>query len=197
MTEIFRTSFMPAADLTDYRELIGFHDNGTSYTPFEWPLARTVMTKERVRGEEIKIRRGDGTDGHIRMSSAPVQDAEGNIVAAVAIVVDVSEQRSTERALRTTDERFRFVAKATNDVIWDWDIETNALVWNDSVETVFGHKQNRIFPEIQWWYDHIHPEDRDRVMAGLHARASGRRRTSSRSRPRARSRATAPASRSA
>jgi len=168
MTEIFRRSFMPASDLTDYRELIGFHDNGTSYTPFEWPLARTVMTKERVRGEEIKIRRGDGTDGHIRMSSAPVQDAEGNIVAAVAIVVDLSEQRSAERALRTTDERFRFVAKATNDVIWDWDIKTNALVWNDSVETVFGHKQNRIFPEIQWWYDHIHPEDRERVIAGIH-----------------------------
>jgi PAS domain S-box-containing protein len=168
MTEIFRTSFMPAADLTGYTELVGFHDNGSLYTPFEWPLARTVMTKERVRGEEIRIRRGDGSDGHVRMSSAPVQDADGNVVAAVAIVVDVSEQRSAERALRTTDERFRFVAKATNDVIWDWDIRTNALVWNDSVETVFGHKQNRIFPEIQWWYDHIHPEDRERVVAGIH-----------------------------
>jgi len=168
MTEIFRTSFMPAADLTAYTELVGFHDNGSQYTPFEWPLARTVMTKERVRGEEIRIRRGDGTDGHVRMSSAPVQDAEGNVVAAVAIVVDVSGQRSAERAARTTDERFRFVAKATNDVIWDWDIRTNALVWNDSVETVFGHKQNRIFPEVQWWYDHIHPDDRDRVIAGIH-----------------------------
>ena len=168
MTEIFRTSFTPSPDLHSYNEWVGFRESGTPLAALEWPLARTVLTKETVRGEEIRILRGDGTDGYIRMSSAPVQDADGKVVAAVAIVVDVTDQRKAERAVRTTDERFRFVARATNDVIWDWDIKTNALVWNDSVEHVFGHKQNKIFPEIQWWYDHIHPEDRDRVVAGIH-----------------------------
>ena len=169
MTEIFRTAFKPAADLQGYTELTGFHGDGTPYTAVEWPLARTVITGEPVRSEEIRIRRGDATDGFVRMSSAPVLNTDGNVVAAVGIVIDVTDQRIAERALRSTDERFRFVAKATNDVIWDWDIKTNALVWNDSVETVFGHKQNRIFPEVQWWYDHIHPEDRDRVTAGIRA----------------------------
>ncbi|HEY0527835.1 MAG TPA: PAS domain S-box protein, partial [Gemmatimonadaceae bacterium] len=168
MTEIFRTSFKPATDLHAYRELVGFHDDGKEYTALEWPLARTVMTKESIRGEEIQIRRGDGTDGFVRMSSSPVVDAEGRIVAAVATVIDVTEQRIAERAVRASDERFRFVARATNDVIWDWDIRTNSLVWNDAVETVFGHKQRDIYPEVQWWYDHLHPEDRDRVLAGIH-----------------------------
>ncbi|MFL5583737.1 MAG: PAS domain S-box protein [Gemmatimonadaceae bacterium] len=167
MTEIFLTSFNPAPDLNSYTEWVGFHADGRQYSALEWPLARTVSTRETVRGEEIRIRRGDGTDGFIRMSSAPVLDAEGNVVAAVGIVVDVTEQRKAERAVRATDERFKFVARATNDVIWDWDIKTNALVWNDSVENVFGHKQNKIFPEIQWWHDHIHPEDRERVIAGV------------------------------
>ncbi|HEY1952809.1 MAG TPA: PAS domain S-box protein [Gemmatimonadaceae bacterium] len=169
MTEIFRTAFKPAADFASYTELVGFRPDGTPYAPLDWPLARTVITSEPVRGEEIRIRRGDGTDGFVRMSSSPVLDEEGRISAAVGIVVDVTGQRTAERAARTTDERFKFVAKATNDVIWDWDIATNALVWNDSVETVFGHKQNRIFPEVKWRYDHIHPEDRDRVVAGIHA----------------------------
>ncbi len=168
MTEIFRTSFMPAPDLNSYHEWVGFHSDGKPYSALEWPLARTVTTREAVRGEEIRIQRGDGTDGFIRMSSAPVVDANGNVVAVVAIVVDVTDQRKAERAVKSTDERLRFVAKATTDVIWDWDIKTNALVWNDSVETVFGHKQNQIYPEIQWWYDHLHPEDRERVIAGLH-----------------------------
>ena len=148
MTEIFRTAFKPAADLNGYTEWVGFREDGKQYSALDWPLARTVITKERVRGEEIRVRRGDGTDGFIRMSSAPVLDVEGNTVAAVAIVVDVSDQRKAERAMRATDERFRFVAQATNDVIWDWDLQTNSLVWNASVETVFGHKQNKIYPEI-------------------------------------------------
>jgi two-component system cell cycle sensor histidine kinase/response regulator CckA len=168
MTEIFRTSFTPSPDLHSYNEWVGFRESGTPLTALEWPLARTVITKEIVRGEEIRILRGDGTDGYIRMSSAPVHDDDGTIVAAVAIVVDVTDQRKAERAVRSSDERLRFVARAVNDVIWDWDIKTNALVWNDSVEIIFGHRQNKIFPEVQWWYDHIHPEDRDRVVAGIH-----------------------------
>ncbi|HKC80225.1 MAG TPA: PAS domain S-box protein [Gemmatimonadaceae bacterium] len=167
MTAIFRTSFKPAPDLKSYHELVGFHGDGTQYTALEWPLARTIITRERVGGEEIRILRGDGSDGFIRMSSAPVLDEEGNFVAAVAIVVDITDQRLSEKAVRISDERFRFVARATTDVIWDWDIITNSLVWNDSVEKVFGHKQNEIYPEIQWLHDHIHPDDRERVIAGI------------------------------
>ncbi|HJQ09986.1 MAG TPA: PAS domain S-box protein [Gemmatimonadaceae bacterium] len=169
LTEIFRAPFSPAPDLNSYHEWVGFHANGSRYLPMQWPLARTVITGEPVRGEEIRIARGDGSDGYVRMSSGPVKDGEGKVVAAVAIVLDITEQRTAERTVRATDERYKFVAKATNDVIWDWDIRTNALVWNDSVETVFGHKQNKIGAEIQWWYDHIHPEDRDRVIGGIHA----------------------------
>ncbi|HUQ99126.1 MAG TPA: PAS domain S-box protein [Gemmatimonadaceae bacterium] len=168
MTEIFRTSFTPASDLNGYKFFVGFHEDGRQYAPLEWPLARTVLRAEAVRAEEIRIRRGDGSEGFVRMSSAPIRDDSGQIVAAVATVVDFTDQRIAERAVRTSDERFRFVARATNDVIWDWDISTNALVWNDAVETVFGHKQNAIYPEVKWWNDHIHPEDRDRVLAGIH-----------------------------
>jgi len=167
MTAIFRASFKPAPDLESYHELVGFHDDNSAYTALEWPLARTIITGEPVGGEEIRILRGDGTDGFIRMSSAPVLDDTGKVVAAVAIVVDVTDQRQAERAIRITDERFRFVARATTDVIWDWDLRTNALVWNDAVETVFGHKQNEIYPEIKWWRDHLHPDDRERILAGI------------------------------
>jgi two-component system cell cycle sensor histidine kinase/response regulator CckA len=169
MTAIFRTSFKPAPDLKSYHELVGFHHDGTPYTALEWPLARTIITRERVASEEIRIVRGDGSEGFIRMSSAPVLNDGGEIVAAVGIVVDVTDQRKAETAVRITDERFKFVARATTDVIWDWDILTNALVWNDSVETVFCHKQNEIYPEVQWWHDHIHPDDRERVVSGVRA----------------------------
>jgi two-component system cell cycle sensor histidine kinase/response regulator CckA len=169
MTAIFRTPFSPAADLQSYSEWVGFHEDGAPYSALEWPLARTVITKDAVRGEEIRIQRGDGTEGFIRVSSAPVLDDNHNVVAAVATVVDITEQRQAERAVRSTDERLKFVARATTDVIWDWDLRTNSVVWNDSVETVFGHKQQRIHPEIQWWHDHIHPDDRERVIDGLRA----------------------------
>ncbi|MEO7822523.1 MAG: PAS domain S-box protein, partial [Gemmatimonadaceae bacterium] len=168
MTEIFRTAFKPAADLNGYREFVGFSEDDRPLTSLDWPLARTILSSESVRGEEIRIHRGDGTQGFVRMSSAPVRDSEGKVVAAVGIVVDVTEQRLAERSVRASDERFRLVARATNDVIWDWDLRSNALVWNDAVETVFGHRQSDIRPHIEWWHEHLHPDDRERVIAGLY-----------------------------
>ena len=168
MTEIFRVAFRPAEDLAGYHEFVGFAEDGTPLSPLDWPLARTVLRNESVRGEEIDIRRGDGTRGVIRMSSAPVRDTEGTVVAAVGIVVDVTEQRLAERSVKASDERFRLVASATNDVIWDWDLRSNTLVWNDAVETVFGHRQVNIRPHVDWWYDHLHPEDREDVVSSIH-----------------------------
>ncbi|HZE07847.1 MAG TPA: PAS domain S-box protein, partial [Gemmatimonadaceae bacterium] len=167
MTAIFRKPFNPAPDLKSYHDWTGFHEDGRPYSSLEWPLARTVLTSEPVAAEEIRIERGDDTEGFVRVSSAPIKDADGKIIAAVAIVVDVTDQRKAETAVRTTDERFKFVARAITDVIWDWDVRMNSVIWNDSVQTVLGHKQDRIRPGIDWFYDHLHPEDRERVVAGL------------------------------
>src|SRR5688500_8114128 len=155
MTEIFRTAFKPASDLSGYRELVGFAADGRPLTPLDWPLARTVLRNESVRGEEIEIRRGDGTQGFIRMSSAPVRDSAGKVVAAVGIVVDMTEQRIAERSVSASDERFRLVARATNDVIWDWDLRSNSLVCNDALQTVLDKRQYEHGPPAVWWCEPI------------------------------------------
>ena len=47
---------------------------------------------------------------------------------------DITAVRQAGEALRTSEERFRLLAKATNDAIWDWDLVTNALWWNEGFE---------------------------------------------------------------
>ncbi|MGE0369416.1 MAG: PAS domain S-box protein, partial [Candidatus Dadabacteria bacterium] len=71
-------------------------------------------------------------------------------------------------AHRESEERFRFLAKATTDAIWDWDLKTNSLWWNEGFETLFGFAPNEIESGIESWYNRIHPEDRERVTVGIH-----------------------------
>lgn len=79
-------------------------------------------------------------------------------------------RRRTEARLRRSEERFRLVAAATNDAIWDADLETGTVWWNK----VYGERYNRgqgTDKSWQWWIDRIHPEDRARVLRGVdHAR---------------------------
>ena len=87
------------------------------------------------------------------------------------------ERRHAEVALRRSEERFRIVAQATHDAVWDWDLVTDTFDGYDGMQNLFGYTMEEIQPTIQWWGNHIHPDDRERVLSGIHSLiASGGRR---------------------
>jgi len=94
----------------------------------------------------------------------------GDSKYAIAVVEDITEKRDIEQAAdeaRRAHERYALVARATNDVIWDWDAEHGTIVWNDALQTMFGYAPDQIDNRLQWWDSHLHPDDRERVVAGI------------------------------
>jgi two-component system sensor histidine kinase UhpB len=77
--------------------------------------------------------------------------------------------RQATGKLAASEERFQLVARATNDAVWDWDLATGALWWNEHVTTLFGYPKAEVRGEIEWWYQHLHPEDERRVVSGIHS----------------------------
>jgi PAS domain S-box-containing protein len=84
---------------------------------------------------------------------------------------DVSERKLGEAAVRQTEERYRLAAKATNDAIWDWDLAAGRILWNEALTALFGHAETQTTGA--WWKDHIHPDDRERVVNDIHAVIAG------------------------
>ncbi|MCE7038807.1 PAS domain-containing protein [Dyadobacter sp. CY312] len=73
-------------------------------------------------------------------------------------------QNETELA----SERFNLVAKATHDVIWDWDLYANTVWWNEGMREIFGFSVEELEPGPDSWYNRIHPEDQERVLLYIH-----------------------------
>ncbi|MEA2164275.1 MAG: hypothetical protein QOK37_2402 [Thermoanaerobaculia bacterium] len=95
---------------------------------------------------------------------------EGDQHFAIAVVEDITERRSIEEAsdeVRRAHERYALVARATNDVIWDWDAEHGTIIWNDALQAMFGYAPDQIDNRLQWWDSHLHPDDRERVVNGI------------------------------
>src|SRR5262245_24407153 len=96
-----------------------------------------------------------------------------NFVMTTALLLYVvlrrgyAARRKAEEASRLTQERFESVALATNDAIWDWNLETNLLWWSDGIQKLFGYSLDEVAPMIEWWTERVHPEDRDRVVGSL------------------------------
>lgn len=80
-------------------------------------------------------------------------------------------RRAKERA--DIEERYRLVARATNDAVWDWDFATNHVVWNEALATSYGYALANVIPTGEWWIEHIHPDDRDRIDVSIHTAIDG------------------------
>ncbi|WAC13744.1 PAS domain-containing sensor histidine kinase [Dyadobacter pollutisoli] len=66
-------------------------------------------------------------------------------------------------------ERFELVAKATHDVIWDWDLVKSTVWWNEGMQQIFGHPASEVEQGPNSWFDRIHPEDQENVLKKIHA----------------------------
>jgi len=86
---------------------------------------------------------------------------------------DVTRSRNAEQIVRQSEERFRLLAKATNDAIWDWDLTTDDLWWNEGFETLFGYRRDEVEPTIQSWINRVHPADKDATVADVYRAIGG------------------------
>mgnify|MGYP001253631910 CR=1 FL=1 len=95
---------------------------------------------------------------------------ELDAMRATAPLAGIAIERTlAEAEMRRVNERLQLVAKATNDAVWDWDLVTDAVWWNEGYRTLFGYRPEETKPTAESWSDHIHPEEKERVLWGIHA----------------------------
>ncbi|OPY38625.1 MAG: putative diguanylate cyclase [Methanoregulaceae archaeon PtaU1.Bin059] len=146
-----------------------FRPDGTPRPIEEAPPLRALAGEVITGMEEIIRTPGTGELRYRQVSSSPVRDAGGAIIGSVSVVRDITDQKKAEEKIRESNERFKIVSKATNDTIWDWDLGTDELWWNEGIHAVFGYRKDEVEPTIASWHSRIHPDDRDRVIGGIHA----------------------------
>jgi len=84
--------------------------------------------------------RGDGGVIWVSASVTAVLDANDRPTAAVAIVLDVSDRRHTEQALRESEERLRLIVdNAREYAILTLDLKRRITGWNSGAESLLGY----------------------------------------------------------
>ncbi len=121
-------------------------------------------------GDGLTVTMADITDKKhsaekILMAYEEIKLAETNLLK----LNNELEHRVAERtqAIAASEERFRLVSMATNDVVWDWNIVANELWWSESLSTVLGFEPSQVEPGANGFFNKIHPEDHQRIVKGL------------------------------
>ena len=130
--------------------------------------AWTAAVESRgVYEAEYRLRLKDGGYRWFVARAVPVLEPGGGVHEWVGVFNDVHDRRVAEAALRQSEERYRLAMLATRDVVWDWDLATGEVRFGEAIEDVLGFRPAEVDPDADWWYQHIHPDDRDRVRAGI------------------------------
>jgi PAS domain S-box-containing protein len=97
-----------------------------------------------------------------------------SIMKAVTDLVAVAMLRmQTQEALRISEERFRLVALATNDGIWDFDIAKGRFWCNEAYSKIFGPRPLETASSMDWWFDNIYTPDQERTIKSLRDALAG------------------------
>jgi len=94
-------------------------------------------------------------------------ESAGDMTFALDVIDKERKRQLVETELSVMNERFDSVTSATNDVIWDWNLETNHIWWNRNYYIYFGINPDEQQQDISVWVNHIHPSDHDRIMNGI------------------------------
>ncbi|MGB4843553.1 MAG: PAS domain S-box protein, partial [Ferruginibacter sp.] len=150
-----------------YDSLKLFNKDGNRIPDNENPMAFTLKDEKAYHGDEIIVQRPDGSVRHILPYPTPVFDAQGRLAGGVSVHIDLTEKKRAEEKIRKAVERYDILARATSDCIWDWDIENDSILYNDSMGNMFGYTRNDIKNGTAWWKSNIHPDDIALVSARL------------------------------
>lgn len=155
---------------TDPSQLIGrslFHVVHPAHHEEIKQRQQQVLAGETAPPLEQKFVRLDGSTVDVEATAAAVTiDFHGRREVQI-IARDITARKAAEVAVRESEERFKLVARAVSDVVWDWDIAGKSVWRSDSYATIFGLFSSGTNTTNDAWVTRIHPTDRERVINGL------------------------------
>ena len=83
------------------------------------------------------------------------------IIGGQSIII--TDRIKARQQIEKLNEQYTYALKASSDAIWDLNLETNEIYRSESFTTISGYTRDHIEPTIEWWYNKIHPEDRERI----------------------------------
>ncbi|MGH9664211.1 MAG: PAS domain S-box protein, partial [Bryobacteraceae bacterium] len=149
------TMLMPERSREEYRR--AFEDHFLHRRPQRAFMGSPVAGLHRTGREiELEASYGDLVKDGQRIFTAFLRDA--------------TERQRAQRELEMSTERFRLLARATNDLVWDWDMTTNQVWRSQAVSTLLAPPESELAGDsLSCWQERIHPEDRVRVMQSIDA----------------------------
>ncbi len=130
---------------------------------------QVISSGKAIHGILEQYKPTDGEERWIQTDKVPQPDKDGTPYGLVAISTDVTQLKEVETRLAESEERLKLAVKGSQDGLWDWDINTNAVYLAPQYKHLIGYKDTELDNSYDEWFNRIHPDDVDGAMLQLQA----------------------------
>ncbi len=120
---------------------------------FDDDIMPTLQEEGSWRGETTG-RRKDGTTFPQELSLT-LTDDDG----IICVVRDITERRERERELHETSRRLNLALETTDTGVWEWNMETDEVVWSEALERLLGLEPGSFGGTYEAHAEYLHPDD--------------------------------------
>ena len=153
-------------------ELIGRSDADFNPDPAEVngfrqdDLAVLESGRPKLIAEEQVTDRTTGQVRWFQTVKVPIEDPRGGRFV-LGVASEITRRLAAEAESRQLDERLALIAHASNEVVYEHDLRSDAIWWNENLYDAFGIAPDAPVGHADWYLAQLHPEDTDVVLQAL------------------------------
>ncbi len=130
----------------------------------EWDEA---VRAGRPSSAEYRFLRPDGTSSWLQANAVQLRDVAGRVTGHLGTVVDITERKLADLAVRESERRLRLATLAGKVGVWDWAASENRVTWTDSLFDIHGMTPALFDGTAEAASALVHPEDAGRMKAAV------------------------------
>ena len=124
--------------------------------------------------DEYRVRSNNAEWTWVRSFNKVVERGDGgHAKRVVGVLQDITERKRRRQELRRLKERLELAVDGANLGVWDWDLRTDSVQFNDNWATMLDYDPDEIDSDLDEWEQRVHPDDIDRVNEVLEKHLDG------------------------
>lgn len=174
MFDIEKDSDIMNVNSLDWSKWQVFHEDGTLLDVDEHPVRKVMKTGKGFKDNLVALKTPKGKDlKWMLISAEPILNHKDEIHQLICTYYDITALKRVEDDLKLSREKLNIALENGNIGVWEWDLSTNKVEWDDRIEKMFGLAPGSFGGTYSDVEHLIHDEDLDHVRKSINEAIHG------------------------
>ena len=133
---------------------------------------RELLKNAGVQTYEASVGYADGTLHDVIFNKAVFTDSEGKTAGMIGVILDISEHKRAQAALKDNNSRLELAMQAADMAWWEMDLASGSVIFEKRKADMLGFPPEQ-FKHYLDFMALVHPDDHDRAMNAMREHIEG------------------------